>query len=58
MEPKEEPEGRPGGPADLKIVRGEGSPLALLFHPGFPGLPCGSSLGSLELPQGIDEGKL
>ena len=45
---QEEPEGRPGGPGDLKQAR------------GVPGLPSGSSPGSPELPQGIyfegDEG--
>ena len=32
---------------------GGGPPLAVLVLSGPPGLPSGSSLGSLELPQGI-----
>ena len=50
-EPREEPEGRPGGPGELKTARG-GSPLALLSLPGPPGLPSGSSLGSLTIHDG------
>ena len=47
---REEPEGRPVGPGDLKTAMGV--PLALLPLPGHPGLPSGSSLGSLELLPG------
>ena len=41
---------RPEGPGDLNTATGV-PPLALLPLPGPPGLPSGSSLGSLELPQ-------
>ena len=50
-EPREEPEGRPGGPGRGKRVRGD-LPLAVLKSPGPPGLASGSCLGSLELPPG------
>ena len=46
---REEPEGRPGGPGDLKSPGG--TPLALLLLPGRPSLLSGSSLASLELHQ-------
>ena len=46
---REEPEGRPGGPERDENIRGV--PLAPLPLPGPPGIPSGSSLGSLELPQ-------
>ena len=39
---QEEPEGRPGGPADLETAR-EGCPLPRLPLSGPPGLPSGSS---------------
>ena len=49
---REEPEGMPGGPGDLQTARGGGS-LAVLCFRVRPGLPPGSSLASLEDPQGI-----
>ena len=49
-EPRQEPKGKPGGPEELKTIRGAHI-LAVLRSPGLPGLPSGSSLGSLELPQ-------
>ena len=48
-EPREEPEGRPGGSGRGKWARM--TPLAVLAFPGPPGLPSGSPPGSLELPQ-------
>ena len=45
--PEGNPEGKPGGPRDLKTAGGR--PLALLPLPGPPSVPSGSSLGSLEL---------
>ena len=49
-EPREEPEGGPGGPGDLETARGV--TLTFLRRPGPHGLPSGSFLGSLELPPG------
>ena len=46
-----EPEARPGGPGIGKRARGD--PLALLSLTGPPGLPSGSSLGSLAIHHAI-----
>ena len=47
-EPKEEPEGRPGGPGDLATAWGSSPPSALLRVLGPHGLPSGYSFDSLE----------
>ena len=48
-----DPRGGPGEPGNLKTARGSPLQVALSLVPGPPSLPSGSSLGSLELPQGI-----
>ena len=50
MEPRREPEVRPGGPGRGKRARVD--PLAVLRSPSSSDLPYGFSLGSLELPPG------
>ena len=41
--------GQEDGQEDQETLHGEGSPLALLPLPGSPGLPSGSSEGSLSI---------
>ena len=52
MEPREEPEGRPGGPGDLRTARGAVPPSSFT-SPGPPGRPSGSSLGRKAQGPGI-----
>ena len=49
--PREEPEGRPGGPGRGK--RDGGEPLAVVRLPAPPGLPSGFSLGKTAQGPGI-----